>query len=195
MAHIMPWKRRPPGPPPESVCEIRPGDPPAAVLPAAAGRPMTGFDRVFRRRAWRQAMADRKGVTALETAVILSVLLTVMLGIINTGILFNNFLQLNNLVRVTSRVLAASRGSGTPFTNATTAGYASAPSLTKASITLTLTVAGAGCSVDGACATSLTNNPGGTSSVSASYPCNMTFMGVNFIPGCTLSSSTAERIE
>lgn len=195
MAHVMPWKRRPPGPPAEPACESPRDATPVATSAATPGRPMTGFDRVFRRRAWRQAMGDRKGVTALETAVTLSVLLTVMLGIINVGILFGNFLQLNNAVRVASRVLATSRGSTTPYTNASSQGVSSAPSLRLTAASFTLTVAGSACTADGGCATLLNGAQGGSSTVSATYPCNMTFMGVNFIPGCTLSSSTTERVE
>jgi Flp pilus assembly protein TadG len=142
------------------------------------------------------------GVAAVETAVVLPVLLIVLLGIMDMGLLFNNYISLTNAVRVTSRILASSRGSSTPYSTATADGYASAPNLTQSKISLTLTVAGTACTADGACATALSSNAGNTSSVTGTYPCNpsnpggsITFMGVTIIPSCTLSSSTTERIE
>ena len=160
-----------------------------------SGRLVPGRPSWSGRRRWPNIARQRKGVAALETAVVLPVLLMVMLGIMQGGILFSNFIQLTNAVRVSARVLASSRGSATPYTNAMNAAYLAAPNLTRAQIGLTLSVAGAACSADGACATALSSNAGNNSSVAATYPCRMTFMGYNFIPGCTLGTSTTERVE
>jgi hypothetical protein len=36
---------------------------------------------------------------------------------------------------------------------------------------------------------------GESANVSATYPCNLTIMGVNYSPSCTLSSQSTERVE
>ncbi|MDR3530614.1 MAG: pilus assembly protein [Rhodopila sp.] len=146
-------------------------------------------------RPWLDATKDRKGVSALEFAITAPVLFLVLFGIIQLGITFNNYVTLTNGVRVGSRVLAADRGSATPYTDATTAVYNSAPALTKASLTLTLTVNGAACTSDTTCQTALTAGVGNAATVQASYPCDLTIMGVNYAPGCTLTSTTTERVE
>ena len=144
---------------------------------------------------WVDVIRNRRGVSALEFALVAPVLFMLVFGIIQFGITFNNYLALTDGVRAASRVLAASRSSPTPFTSATNAIYASAPNLTKGSVTITLSVAGANCASDGGCATALTAAAGGTASVQASYPCNLTILGVDYAPQCTLTSVTTERVE
>ena len=185
MTHIMQWKRRVPG---------MPHDPDGAGLSGQRRALAAGW--LSRRRPWRQAAADRKGVAALEMALVLPVLCLVMLGILYTGILFNNFIELSNAVRVASRVLAESRGGTTPYTGATGVAVTSAPNLkTLTASNFTLTVNGKSCGSDGACTTALSTAQGLTSSVAATYPCNMTFYGKTFIPNSTLSAATTERVE
>lgn len=150
------------------------------------------------RAGWRVcavAIRNRRGVSALEFALVAPVLFMVVFGIIQFGITFNNYLALTDGVRAASRVLAASRSSTSPMTSSKNALYASAPNLTQSSITITLSVAGTACTGDSACATALTAAAGGSSSVQATYPCNLTIMGVNYAPSCTLTSATTERVE
>ena len=144
-------------------------------------------------RSWASVLEDRRGVAALELGILLPVLLMVLVGIVQAGVLYNNFIELNNAVRVASRVFAASRGSATPLSSATSNANASAPNLT--SISWTFSVAGTSCGTDAACGSALTAAAGGTAGVAATYPCDLTILGVNYAPGCTLSSQTAERIE
>lgn len=136
-----------------------------------------------------------RGVSALEFALVAPILLTILLGTIQCGIVFNNYLTLDDSVRAASRVLAASRSSATPYTDTTAAIHASAPNLTAASLSFSLTVNGSTCVSDGACAAALSGAAGDAESVSAHYPCNLTIMGVNYMPGCTLTATTTERIE
>ena len=139
---------------------------------------------------------DRRGTSALEFTIIAPLLLLILFGVIKSAVTFNNYIELNNAAGAAMRVLAASRGSATPATNATNAVNLALPNLTQASLTIALYVpAGTKCTTDTACASALTTNIGGSTSVSLTYPCDMNFMGVNFIPGCTLTSSTTGRIE
>jgi Flp pilus assembly protein TadG len=140
-------------------------------------------------------MKDRQGIAALEFALVAPVLLLMMFGMITFGIAMNNYLTLTDAVRAGARTLSTSRASATPFSSATNAIYLAAPTLTSASITITLTVNGSPCTGDAACATTLSASAGLASSVSASYPCNLAVMGLNFAPTCTLTSTTTERVE
>ncbi len=140
-------------------------------------------------------MKDRRGIAALEFALIAPVLLLMIVGMATFGIAMNNYLTLTDAVRAGSRTLASSRASATPFSGATNAIYLAAPTLTSASITITMTVNGSPCTGDSACATTLAASAGSASSVSASYPCNLSVMGFNFAPTCTLTSATTERVE
>jgi hypothetical protein len=69
----------------------------------------------------------------------------ILLGVIQLGITFNNYVALTDSVRVGSRVLASSRSSTTPYSAATGAVYASAPTLAAANMTLSLSVNGTTC--------------------------------------------------
>ena len=129
-------------------------------------------------------------------------LLTILLSIVYVGVLFNNYLQLTSAVGAGARMLAASRGSNPPaaYSNATTAFLGAIPNLTTSSppLSYTMLVAGTACSSDGAgagtCDSLLSAHVGGSATVKATYVCNMSFMGINLVPGCTLSAQTAEPI-
>lgn len=137
----------------------------------------------------------RAGVSAVEFALVAPVLLMILIGTLQCGIAFNNYLTLNNSVRAGARVLAASRGSTTPYSDTQNALYQSAPNLTRGSITISISVNGSTCRSDSACQTALTAAAGQPASVNATYPCNLTIMGVSYAPGCTLAAATTERVE
>ena len=142
-----------------------------------------------------RAARDCSGVEAVELALTAPVLLLILFGIVQFGLLLNNYLMLTDAVRVGARQFSISRTSTTPWTTATSALTAAAPNLTAASITINLKVNGAACTSDSACVTALASAAGGSANVGASYPCNLTIMGVNFAPGCTLSSQITQLIE
>ncbi len=139
--------------------------------------------------------SDQKAAAAVEFAFVVPILILVCLGIIQFGITINNYEMLTGGTTVAARQFALSRGSGTPYTNATTALYNAAPNLTKANITVTLKVNGTACASDGSCQTAMTSGQGKPATVIASYPCNLSFDGFNFAPSCTLSSTVTESIE
>lgn len=118
-------------------------------------------------------------------------------GMATFGIALNNYLTLTDAVRAGARTLSTSRGSTTPFSSATSAITAAAPTLTASTLTagITMTVNGTPCTSDGACATTLSASTGAAMTVSATYPCNLSVMGFNFAPTCTLTSMTTERVE
>jgi hypothetical protein len=100
-------------------------------------------------------------------------------------------------VRNGARNFAISRAtaSSSPYSTTVTAITSAAPNLTAASVTVTATVNGTACSSDSGCATALNAAAGETATVTATYPCNLTIMGFNFAPSCTLTAQTSDLVE
>lgn len=150
-------------------------------------------------------MNDRGGNSAIEFALLAPAMFMLLIGMMKVAIVFNNYIEVTNAVRAASRAFASSRTSATPYTLTSTAICASAPNLrpcpgvTGLSFTASTAPAGSttftACTTDGGCATALSNNQTGSAQVTASYPCSLTVMNVNFIPSCTLSSQTSEMIQ
>jgi Flp pilus assembly protein TadG len=139
---------------------------------------------------------NREGATAVEFALLAPALCMLLMGIVQFGLAFNNYITLNQAVTAGGRQFSLSRGSSTPRSSTVSLVQSAAVNLTVANITITTTVNGAACSTDSACQTALSANAKQPGSVSATYPCDLTIFGTNFAPnGCTLSSSTTERIE
>lgn len=145
--------------------------------------------------AGRRFGADERGAAAVEFAFVGPVLIFLLFAIVQFGLTLNNYLQLTNGVRVAGRQFAISRASSTPYTSTKTAMINSAPNLGAANITLTLQVNGTACATDAACVTALATANGLPATVIATYPCNLNIVGVNFAPGCKLTSQTTDLIE
>jgi Flp pilus assembly protein TadG len=145
----------------------------------------------------RALLSDRSGAQAVEFALIAPLLLTLIMGIIQFSITLNNYIELTEGVRTGARNLAISRAmaSATPYTSTVSDISASAGNLTAGSISVTVNVNGTACTTDSGCSTALSTAAGQTASVSATYPCNLQVMGVNFLSGCTLRSQTSDLVE
>jgi len=150
--------------------------------------------------AWRDPRAlgrDRSGANAVEFALIAPLLLMLLMAIIQFSIALNNYIELTEAVRTGARNLAISRAmaSATPYTTTVSNIKSSAGNLTGSSITITMSVNGTACTDDSSCATALSNAAGETATVTATYPCNLTVMGINFSPSCSLQSQTSDLVE
>lgn len=126
----------------------------------------------------------------VEFALVLPVLLLVLLAILKFGLLFENYLTLTDAVRSGARTLAIGRGTANACTPAVAQVKASAGSLNQAS--LSVSAANVTFTSPDSC-TSLTS--GNAVTIFATYPCNLSIMGVNFAPSCSLSASATERVE
>ena len=146
-------------------------------------------------RASLNAAGDQRGAAAVEFALVLPMLLFVLFGIIQFGLTLNNYLVLTDGVRAGAREFAISRSSTTPYSSSKSAVTNSAANLTATSITITMRVNGTACAPDAACVTALSTASGGAALVTATYPCNLRVLWVDFASGCTLSSQTTELIE
>lgn len=135
---------------------------------------------------WR----SERGQALIEFALTLPVFCTLLVGTIKGGMVFNNWVILTNAVSVGARTLAISRStSGATGADACQAARTSlvnaAAGLSSANITVTWSVTN-----------SCTNLAAGSSAtLTATYPCNLSIMGVNFSPSCTLTARTTERVE
>jgi Flp pilus assembly protein TadG len=122
---------------------------------------------------------DERGQTMVEFAVVLPVLVVMLFGIIQFGIVFNNYVTLTDAVRSGAREAAVARQSADPAGTATTAVRSSAPNLTQASL-----------------AVSVSSNwqPGADVTVTATYPYSIKLLGWVVTAG-NLTSKTTERVE
>jgi Flp pilus assembly protein TadG len=137
---------------------------------------------------------DAGGVSAIEFAFLAPVFLVMTFGTLKFGIAMNHYMVLTNAAAKGAMTLALSRGTTTPYASTTTAVTAAAPGLTAASITITVKVNGTACTTDSGCSSILV--AGQPALVKATYPCDLTVMGVNYAPsGCTLTAETAQMVQ
>jgi hypothetical protein len=91
--------------------------------------------------------------------------------------------------------MAMSRGNTTdPCNTAVQAFYSAAPNLTQSNLTFTFAFNGGSGTTAKTCSSQALVE-GQNAQVKVTYPCNLTVMGVNFAPSCTLTAQTAEAIE
>jgi Flp pilus assembly protein TadG len=148
-------------------------------------------------RACLDLMRDRDGIAALELAVVAPILFLMMFGVIQIGLTFCNYLLLTNAAITGAQTLSISRGTTTPFSATKTAMTSAASTLTTATLSPTVTtkINGVACATDVACTTALNTATGQSAVVTTTYPCNLTIMGVNFAPGCTLTAQAAQMVQ
>jgi Flp pilus assembly protein TadG len=139
-------------------------------------------------------LKNDEGVTAIEFAIISPVMITLMIGIFQFGVAMNHYLNLTNAVAQGALTLALSRGTTTPFTSMKSAINSTSPNLLPAQTTITVKINGVLCTDDATCSPKLVQ--GQPAYVKATYPCNLTVMGVNYAPrGCNLNAQTTQMIQ
>lgn len=139
--------------------------------------------------------AARSGAVAMEFALIVPLLSMMMFGMIKFGVAYNNRIALTDAARAAVRELAVGRESATAFTDTVARFHASAGVLRPSDVALTLSVNGMACSSDAACEAALETASGQAATLSATFPCDVAVLGIDFAPGCTLSATTSARIE
>jgi Flp pilus assembly protein TadG len=122
---------------------------------------------------------NQHGQTMTEFALVMPILLLLLLGIIQFGIVFNNYLTLTDAVRAGARKGAVSRRTTNP-TQLTTSAVQNAATDLKAS-DLQVTV-------------NSTFQQGDDVTVTASYPFSISLLGMVVKSG-RLHSTTTERVE
>ena len=127
----------------------------------------------------RGQFGEEQGQAMAEFTIVLPIVVLVLFGIIQFGIVFNNYETLTDATRAGARVGAVARGSSNPTQNATTAVQKAATDLNQSNLSITV---------------SSTWGAGSDVTVTATYPYSISLLGVVVKSGY-LRSSTTERVE
>ena len=124
-------------------------------------------------------MQEERGQTTTEFAIVLPILCLLLFGVIQFGILFNNYVTLTDAVRAGARKAAVSRQASDPQGACLSQVRTSAQDLDQSKLTPTCTS---------------TWLPAADVTVTATYPYSINLMGVVIASG-NLKSTTTERVE
>ena len=122
---------------------------------------------------------DEQGQTMVEFAILFPVLVVMLFGIIQFGIVFNNYLALTDAVRAGAREASVARQTADPSSAAAAAVRSSAADLNQSALSVTVTSGW---------------TPGSDVTVAASYPFSISLLGWVVTTG-SLKSQTTERVE
>ena len=115
----------------------------------------------------------------VEFAIVLPLLVVMLFGIIQFGIVFNNYVTLADAVRSGAREASVARNIANPSAAASAAVRSSATNLNQSNLNVTVTS---------------TWQPGGDVTVAATYPFSISLLGWVVSSG-NLTSKTTERVE
>jgi Flp pilus assembly protein TadG len=129
----------------------------------------------------KRKMKNERGQTMTEFALILPILLVLLFGIVQFGVIFNNYVTLTDAARTASRKGAVSRQASDPKGTCESAGYAAGTGLKNPGTDFLLT-----------CDSSW--QPGADVTVTASYPYDISLLGWVVASG-RLNTTMKERVE
>jgi Flp pilus assembly protein TadG len=128
-------------------------------------------------------LKNEQGQTMTEFTLVVPVLLLVLFGIIQFGIIFNNYVTLTDAARAASRKGAVSRNDPDPKGACEAAGYAAGANLQNPGTDFVLT-----------CTSSSGWSAGTPITVTATYPWSINLVGFTLASG-TLNTTMKERVE
>jgi Flp pilus assembly protein TadG len=126
-------------------------------------------------------MTNERGQTMTEFALVLPILVVLMLGIVQFGLAFNNYVTLTDAVRAGARKAAVSRNASDPAGTCRAAVLAAAPNLDQTDLESNLS-----------CVSSWA--PGSDVTVHADYEYNIKILDWSVYSG-RLNSTMKERVE
>jgi Flp pilus assembly protein TadG len=129
----------------------------------------------------KSRIKNEQGQTMTEFAFVLPILLVLLFGIIQFGVIFNNYVTLTDAARTASRKGAVSRNASDPEAACETAGYAAGTGLKDPGTKFVLT-----CSSDW--------QPGSDVTVTATYPYDVSLLDWVIVSG-QLNTTMKERVE
>ena len=129
----------------------------------------------------REAIRTERGQAMTEFALILPLLALLIFGIVQLGIIFNNYVTITDATRAGARKGAVGRYQANPCAAAEAAVRSSAPNLNQAQLNVQV------------CPPS-TFKPGTNVTVTTTYPYSISLLGVVVKSG-QLTSTTTERVE
>jgi Flp pilus assembly protein TadG len=145
--------------------------------------------RLPAKRRGSTLVTDERGQAAVEFALILPILMALLLGIIQFGIVFNNYVTITDAARAGARKAAVSRFLSDNGATAKTAARNSAQGLDQAKLGVTASACAAG-----VCSAAAWNIPGSDVVVTTTYPYSIHILGWTVKAG-NLTSTTKERLE
>jgi Flp pilus assembly protein TadG len=125
------------------------------------------------------SLKNQQGQSMVEFALVLPILALLLFGVIQFGIVFNNYITLTDATRAGARKAAVSRRTADPRGTCIAAIRASASNLTQARLTPDC---------------QSTWQPGVDVRVTATYPYSISLLGL-FSKAGNLTSTTTERVE
>jgi Flp pilus assembly protein TadG len=149
-------------------------------------------------------ISEEEGASLVEFALVSSMLLLPLTTfIMSFGAFMANQMQLINAVDIGARAVAVNGGiTLDPCSIASSAVIAGAPGLNPSQLTFSYSFngtpySGTSCSSATLLTGAAANLAGGTTAtVTATYPCNLSIFGRNFMPnGCTMKASTSEMVQ
>jgi Flp pilus assembly protein TadG len=129
----------------------------------------------------KRTIKNEQGQTMTEFAFVLPILLVMLFGIIQFGIIFNNYVALTDAARAASRKGAVSRNASDPKGDCEATGYAAGANLDQPHVKFILT-----CDSSWAIGSDVT--------VTAKYPYDVSLLGWVVASG-QLNTTMKERVE
>ena len=136
---------------------------------------------------------DCHGTAVIEFAVASPMLMLLSVGVLKFGLVVGQHVMLTHAAANAASTFSLSRGTLTPYTSAVSAITSAAPALKAASIGKAIKVNGTTCTSDATCSALL--SAGASAQVQVTYACDLSVMGMDFRPGCTLTASSAQMIQ
>jgi len=148
----------------------------------------------------RRLFCGGAGQAAVEFAIAVPLMLTILLAVVVMGIAFNNYLALTFATDTGTQVLSISRGQTTdPCATTSAAVYGAAPQLTQSNLKFTIVLNSttvANNVVSPSCSGSQQDLvQESNAQVTVTYPCNLKILGFNPVPTCVLTAQTAVLIQ
>ncbi len=127
----------------------------------------------------RRQLREERGQAMVEFAIVLPIFIVLLFGIIQFGIVFNNYETLTDATRAGARAAAVARNNADPTGTATSAVRSSASDLDQSNLAISV---------------SSSWTSGSDVTVHATYPYSIHLLGWIVSSG-SLSSTTTERVE
>jgi Flp pilus assembly protein TadG len=150
-----------------------------------------------------EVVKDHTGSVLVEFTLVLPVLLFLILGLAQFGLIFYNYILVTNAAATGARELSISRLDNTAYADTVSAITSATTNLSG--LTITMSVNGTACSSNAACQTALQNAytaatvPPEPVSVTVSYSCSSTSIMpaylINLVGICPLTSTMRQAVE
>jgi Flp pilus assembly protein TadG len=147
---------------------------------------------MLRISSFRRSLNREDGQAIVEFALVLPLLMALLLGIVQFGIVFNNYVTLTDAARVGARKASVSRFVGDNGASAVSAAYAAASGLSQPPLSITAQSCAPG--VASCTGAQDWTTPGNEVTVTATYPYSIKILDWTIKTG-TLSTVTKERLE